>query len=231
VPFTVVFMRFKDNLNAFDIFSNVQFCEDKNIAYEYVDLDVVDFFESGKYKAIAEKYECQSPQIATHLWLLEQVQGLPVLGGNPIAPIWKGDRWFYIGLPGELHSTYFKFFLINERPGIPWFFLYSPELIASFFLLPCMNDFVNKKVLNEADYSYQKKCDAYNEGGFSITPRQNKFTGFELLRQHYDQLDNKTYGQAFDLRFRAPLEAMFVFPETYLQFVPKNYFPENIKVD
>ena len=108
IPFEATFMRFKNNLNFFDIQTNVQFCEQNNIKYSFVDLDIIHFLESGLYLEIASKYECQSPQLAAHLWLLDQVDGVPVLGGNPIAPIWKYDHWFYIGAPGELHCTYFK---------------------------------------------------------------------------------------------------------------------------
>lgn len=228
VPFEAIFMRFHKDLNMFDIETNISFCEKNNIAISFLDLDIEDFFESGKYAIYAEKYECQSPQIAAHLWMLEQVEGLPVMGGNPIAPIWKQDRWFFIGLPGELHSTYFKFFEIAQRPGIPWFFLYSPELVASFFTLPVMQDFILQKITDEKDYTYERKCRSYNEGGFIVQPRQDKFTGFEILKNKYDQLDQKTHGVAFNDRYRAPLEQMFSFPEKYLQFIPKNYFPNSV---
>lgn len=146
------------------------------------------------------------------------------MGGNPIAPIWKQNHWFYIGAPGELHCTYLKYFLENDRAGVPLFFMYTPELIASFFRTPVMKDYLEKKVLLESDYSYDHKCRSYIEGGFSVKPRADKFTGFELVRQHYDQLNGTQHGISFNQLYREPLQKLFPFPDSYRQLVPQNYF-------
>lgn len=224
VPFEAVFLKFNANLNDFDIKTNVEFCQQNNIPYRFIDMDIIDFFDRGESLEISKKYECQSPQLATHLWLLDQIDGLPILAGNPIAPIWKSEHWYYLGLPGELHSVYFKYFLLQNRPGIPFFFLYSPELISSFFKTPIMKNYTQQKVLIESDYTYLHKCQSYNECGFTAKPRLDKFTGFELVRKHYDEIHRTQFGLAFDQLFRKPLEEIFPFPEKYLQYVPLNYF-------
>ncbi|MBC7465561.1 MAG: hypothetical protein H7256_06170 [Bdellovibrio sp.] len=224
VPFQATFMRFKNNMNAFDIQTNIDFCQRNNIKYSFVDLDIIEFLESGEYLKVSNKYECQSPQLAAHLWLLDQVEGIPILGGNPMAPIWKKDHWFFIGAPGELHSTYFKYFLENNRLGVPFFFLYTPELIASFFSLPIMKSCLQKEVNSESDYTYEHKCQSYIQGGFNVQPRHDKFTGFELVRKHYDEREGTQHGIAFNRLFREPLEKLFPFPESYKQLVPQNYF-------
>ncbi|MFZ3229761.1 MAG: hypothetical protein WA160_06125 [Pseudobdellovibrio sp.] len=226
VSFEVVFLRFKDSLNYFDIRSNIDFCINNSIKYTFLDLDILHFLESGQFLEISKQYGCQSPQLAAHLWMLDQIDGLPILAGNPIAPIWKNDHWFYIGLPGELHSVYFKYFMINDRPGIPWFFLYSPEQIASFFNLNCIHDFITKKKKSEIDYTYGYKYKSYQEGGFEVIPRENKFTGFELIQKYYDQLAKTENNYEFNRLFRKPLEEMFPFPDVYLQLIPENYFPK-----
>jgi hypothetical protein len=223
VEFEVAFLRFKDDLNLFDISTNIEFCKSNNIKHHFIDLDIIQFLESGTFLEWAEKYECQSPQLATHLWLLDQVDGTPCLSGNPIAPIWNNQKWFFIGLPGELHATYFKYFFINSREGMPWFFLYSPELIKSFFHLPCMQPYINQQILNPAQYTYLEKCKSYTEGGFVVLPRQNKFTGFEMVRQYYDVKCNTQFGMGFDNLFRKPLEKVFSFPDEYFQLIPKDY--------
>ena len=158
IPFEVVFLRFIKDLNLFDIKTNIEFCDAKNVKYSFVDLDIIDFYESGKYFEVAKKYECQSPQIAAHLWFLDQIDGVPCMSGNPIAPVWQNDKWFFMGLPGELHSTYFKYFYINNREGIPWFFIYSPEMIKSFLNLDCMKPYLKRQVTGAGDYTYLEKC-------------------------------------------------------------------------
>ncbi len=224
IPFEVVFLRFKNDLNLFDIKTNIEFCATSSIKYSFVDLDIIDFYESGKYFEVAKKYECQSPQIAAHLWFLDQIDGVPCLSGNPIAPIWKNNKWFFLGLPGELHSTYFKYFLINNREGVPWFFIFSPEMIKSFLKLNCMRPYLNKQITLAADYNYLEKCKSYDEGGFRVKPREDKFTGFELVKKFYDEKYKTNYGIAFNEHFRLPLEKIFPFPDEYFQLIPKEYF-------
>lgn len=224
ICFEVVFLRFKDEFNQYDIKTNIEFCESKGIKHSFVDLDIIDFYETGKYFDVAKKYECQSPQIAAHLWFLDQIDGVPCMSGNPIAPIWQYDKWFFMGLPGELHSTYFKYFYINNREGIPWFFIYSPELIQSFFNLDCMKPYLNKQITQPSNYTYLEKCKSYIEGGFSVKPREDKLTGFELVKKYYDEKYNTKHGTAFNEQFRAPLEKLFPFPDEYFQLIPKEYF-------
>lgn len=224
VPFEVVFLRFKNDLNLFDIKTNIEFCESKNIKFSFVDLDIIDFYESGKYFEVAKNYECQSPQIAAHLWFLDQIDGVPCMSGNPIAPIWQKDKWFFMGLPGELHSTYFKYFYINNREGIPWFFIYSPEMIKSFLNLDFMKPYLNKQITQPSNYTYLEKCKSYIEGGFSVKPREDKFTGFELVKKYYDEKYNTNHGKFFNEQFRKPLEKMYPFPDEYFQLIPREYF-------
>ncbi|AGH94333.1 hypothetical protein [Pseudobdellovibrio exovorus] len=223
VPCEAVFLRFLNNLNQFDISTNIEKCEALGVSYSFVDLDVLHFFESGKFYEVAQHYACPSPQLAAHMWLLEQIDGIPILAGNPIAPIWKAEHWYFVGLPGELHTSYFNFFTINQRAGVPWFFLYSPELIASFLKLEVMQKYVNRQITREEEYTYSEKVKSYQQGGFRVQPRVNKFTGFELVRQHYDKKHGRQYGTAFDELFRRPLEKLFPFPEQYLQLVPQSY--------
>lgn len=224
VPFQAIFLRFKNSLNHYDIATNLDLCEKNNVRYDFIDLDVISFFESGKHFEYCANYECQSPQIAVHLWLLDQVEGYPVMGGNPIAPVFLNEKWYFVGLPGELHCTYFKYFYTTNRPGVPMFFLYHPELIASFFSLSCMQSFVRGEKKLPDDYSYAVKCASYQEGGFSAKPRLDKYTGFELVRKHYDEIMKTVCGMGFDQRFRKPLEEKFPFPENYFQLIPSEYF-------
>ncbi|MBC7742256.1 MAG: hypothetical protein H7061_08665 [Bdellovibrionaceae bacterium] len=229
VEFEIFILKFKDDLNYFDIQTNLNKCRSLKLPYKIVELDIMHFFESGMCLQVAEKYNCQSPQLAVHLWFLEQLDGVPVLSGNPIAPIWLNDSWYFLGMPGELHCAYFNFFQTNQRQGVPWFFIYTPELIASFFALNCMQPYLQKNIKNPELYTYGEKCRSYFEGGFSAQPRADKFTGFELVKNAYDRQYNTKHGDAFNKLFRWPLEEMFPFPETYIQLVPSQYFLSSLE--
>lgn len=221
--FAVCFMRFKDGLNDFDITTNRELCDRLHIKYFTVELDVIDFFESGKHLHFAKMYRCQSPQICVHLWLMEQIDGAPVFAGNPFVQTIASNGPFFTGLPGDLHCAYFRYLEKNKRLGIPWFFIYSPELCSAFLRTPAARQLQQKRLRPEA-FTYLIKCQMYQEAGFDVKPRLDKFTGFERVREHYDKISGTECGVGFDRLFRKPLEKMHPFPKQYLQFVPQNYF-------
>lgn len=223
VDFEVYIMRFYNDLNLFDIKTNIALCSSLGVNHKFVDLNVIKFFEEQQHMKYAQKYRCQSPQIATHLWLLDQLDGVPVLSGNPFARSVLGDNSFFIGLPGDLHCAYFRYFENNRRSGVPWFFIYTTELCAAFLRTPTTQQF-GQSGLGPESFSYLHKCRSYQEAGFKALPRENKFTGFELVRAHYDRLSNTTHGTEFDRLFREPMVKMNPYPESYTQRVPLSYF-------
>ena len=80
----------------------------------------------------------------------------------------------------------------------------------------------------ESQYTYLEKCKSYQQAGFDVKPRADKFTGFELIRKYYDEKYNTQHGVTFDRLFRKPLEEKFPFPEQYIQMVPASYFPQTV---
>ena len=46
IPFEVRILRFKDGWNDFDIFHATKFCKDSGISYQFIDLDIINFYES-----------------------------------------------------------------------------------------------------------------------------------------------------------------------------------------
>lgn len=223
VSFEIYFMRFNNELNLFDIKTNIALCSSLGLSFKFIDLDIVRFFESSQHMKYAEKYRCQSPQIAAHLWLLDQLDAIPVLSGNPFARATLGENSFFIGLPGDLHCAYFRYFEKNQRNGVPWFFIYTPELCAAFLRTPTTQQFGSSGQGPEA-FSYLHKCRSYQEAGFKAPPRENKYTGFELVRKHYDQVCKTEHGTGFDQLFREPMVKVNPFPASYVQRVPASYF-------
>lgn len=220
VPFTACILRFNNNLNHFDIFNVLEFCEKNNILFEIIDLNVVDFFDSGAYLEFGKKYRCQSPQIATHLWFLDQIKGFPVLSGNFIYPQQTEEGLFYVGLPGDLHSVYFRYFEINHRPAVPWFMLYTPEFVQSFLNTELVQQQLQKTMEDQIVFSYLVKCEIYKQAGFQVEPRADKFTGFEKVKVHYDQQYGENRLTKFDQLFRKPLVEINPLPKEFLQILP-----------
>ena len=116
VPFQIMILRFNNNLNFFDIEGIIQFCNQNHLPYEILDLEVLDFFESGKYMEYGKLYQCQSPQLAVHLYLCDHIRGCPVLS-------WQTPEIFFyfnheskkkescFGLPTYLHAVFLRYFV------------------------------------------------------------------------------------------------------------------------
>lgn len=223
VNFKCIFMRFENDLNDYDLVDNVELCKKLGVEFSYYDVNIRDFYESEKYYQYGQKYRCQSPQLAAHLHLINAIKGYPVLAGNPLE-IYAIDKNIVHNIPGDLHCTYLRFFVQNNRAGAPYFFLYTPELCYSFLHGEIMQELLYFARLGaDVNFFYELKCLIYRDAGFNIKPRSDKFTGFEKLRKLYDKLDNSTHGQAFDLRFRAPLVQLNPLPTEHLQIVNSDF--------
>ena len=105
---------------------------------------------------------------------------------------------------------------------MPFFFLYTAELLNAFLQLPLLQTMLwfGKKGVNVL-YSYEIKCMSYWHSGFPVKLRRNKHTGFEEVKIYYDLLDKKSYGCGFNDRYRAPLERLNPLPKSQYQIVPE----------
>ena len=229
VPFKAIIMRFNDNLNDFDIKEVLDFCESQSIPYEIFDLNVFDFFGSGKYLEYGKKYQCQSPQLATHLYLCDSIKGCPVLSWQAPEVYYhindKGKLETSKGLPNCLHSVYLRYFVANKRWGIPFFFLYTPELLSAFFHLPFLQRIIWFGQMGaHACGSYELKCIKYMYSGFPVTPKEQAYTGFEKIKDYYDLKDQKAYGLGFNHRYRLPLKKLNPIPKVEYQIIPEETF-------
>jgi len=206
-PFRTFIFRYLGNYpwsrdwNHHDTVDAFRLCRKLDIQPEVLKLNALTYFDSGQVFSNSEKYTCASPQLCLHIEFLKKVPGCPVLAWN--APNFQGHanpQMEGLGLPGFLHFSYNRYFEESQRAGIPFFFLYTPELFYSFFKL---ERFRKQRANPKSTGSYELKCDLYRDGGFHIQNRPDKFTGFEELRRYYDL---KYRGMdVFNQKFRQPL--------------------------
>ncbi|AGH94258.1 hypothetical protein [Pseudobdellovibrio exovorus] len=219
VPFTAVIARYNQDMNFHDYETAIPFCEQFGIKIEFIDIDVYQFLEKEEHLAYGHELGCRSPQLAVYMHILDQVDGFPVLAGNPIFPILNGGAEQIkqgiqtgrlllervMGLSDQTQASLLRYFEKRQRRGEPFFFQSSSALIMSFLKLQST---IQEIVREEKTYTYQMKCRAYRDGGFDVEPRADKYTGFEKYREEYDKRLNTQYGKGFDRKFREPLEKM-----------------------
>lgn len=78
-------MQFKAKgilLNVTDMYYSERFCRENGINQKIFTIDAINFFESGKFLDYLEPYHITEPHVATHLWLIEQCQNFPIIGGD-----------------------------------------------------------------------------------------------------------------------------------------------------
>lgn len=209
VQFRVAILRFEDDLNHFDICDAVEFCKTHQLEYQLFNLDIIHFYESGRYLEFAIPYRCNSPQLCAHLYLLSQLDGHAILSGNIVRVCLNASGKVILSFPHDLYFCYERFFAMKRQPGVGLFFLHTPELIYSFFRLPRMQELIFQKgQMHGREMDYAAKCQLYRDGGFDVNPRQDKFTGFEEVKRRI--AERSGLGEsAYDQLYRKPLQKIF----------------------
>lgn len=82
-PVIVAFGHKDKVLNDYDISYAFQYCKRKNLTPEVIDIDIIDFFNSGKFKEYTLKYQNKSPQFAPLLYAFEKIDGNIIHSGHP----------------------------------------------------------------------------------------------------------------------------------------------------
>jgi hypothetical protein len=202
VPFDVAILRFKNDLNIHDISWAVVTCETLGVPYRLFDLDLEAFVLGGDADHYAHMTRVPTLEIATVMWLTDQLDF--AVGG-------MGDPYFTkgTGTPGEVKpddlwalnewewlSGRYRYFLVAGKQGVPGFFNYTPELVYSFVtehdnllvVTDQMPTLVNSRAVKHGIFARH----------FDLMPRP-KYTGYErsdhLWAQRRAEFE-KLYGHA-----------------------------------
>jgi hypothetical protein len=174
------------------------------ITLTYMDFNVISFLEN-EYDQYATKYDCSSPQICTHIRCSEWVkEGTVVFSGNFVMSPTNGGPMLSHAILGIR-----RYAEIEQRSIVPFFFLHTPQLAYSFIPYE----------IRGAKSAYEMKTGMYRAAGFPILPQADKYTGFERIKDQYDNIDvslktklqyaEKPSTRPFDLIYRYPYETKF----------------------
>jgi hypothetical protein len=196
IPFSATIMRYNykgDVRNMHDISHAINFCGEKNIPIKYVDLNVEEFYFNEEFLRYVADFYTYSPQLAAHLWMLDQIDECPVLPGEP--PRLGPNNM--IVLPILQQYCYSYFFHKTRKPGVPHLFLYDLDILYNSLM-------INKDVykLTHHNRSYEKKTEYYERGGFEVRTTSSQ-TGFENLKSIM-QGDYPNIYRVYDSWFRYP---------------------------
>lgn len=196
VPVQIATLRFANNLNDHDLKYVEKFSSQYNIKVHYFDLDVAHFWESGDMLSFVDPVACVSPILACHLWLADQVQGVPIIAqGEPHLKKQIPDDYVpgvsaYEPSPWHLYESerlcaLYNHFMRQNKPAVPGFFQYLPEQIYSFcFYNPIMKQLVNNELVGKLGTRTSKNKMVYQY--YPEMESREKLTGFENLEALHD---------------------------------------------
>lgn len=202
VKFRTAIMRYiydGEIQNEHDYCYAESFCELHGLEPTYLDLDLNWFFEeSEKFLEYTELCGSSSPQFSCHLWMLDQIDGFPIMPSDPVETYQHpGDT--RIAVPFFRFYAYDRYFQARRKEGIAHMLMYNTNIIMNSLLITTP-DLGNPN----------RKLKFFRDGGFKVDYNRTKQTGFEKIRYYYSDKYNEEHTvRTFNNFFRAPLKRYF----------------------
>jgi hypothetical protein len=187
-PFEIISVKYISDgriFNEHDLSGLQEYCTTLKHSINSIEFDLINFLENDLLE-IAALSECTSPHLCTYMKMSEVVsEGTVLFSGSPILrtlPV--GTKHTAISSP--LQNTqlgmhrYGKVISTSTKQFIPFFFMHTAELAYAF-----TNSYTPN--LN----SYERKVTMYHHGGFPVIAQSMKFTGFEVIKEYYDNMAHR----------------------------------------
>ena len=141
-------------INTHDLYYAEKFCRENNITHKLVELYADKFFQNGEHLAYLTPYYIIEPHVATHLWLVEQCNYFPILGGD-----WP---WVHNHIENKVisplrleFSSYERFMKDKGIYGIGNMVGYSLESTCKLIQIHLDNHISGEAVSNVKSHMYQ----------------------------------------------------------------------------
>lgn len=194
VDFNVHIMRYDDYLNAHDWCYAYTICQNLNIKPIFHDLNLLKFWETEKFRNFAVISKCVSPQLVSHMWLMDKIDGLAVMGSGECYTARMdilenratnfNDANYSRHVPWVLYerekiACWYRFPMARSQPAIPGFFQYTPEIMYSFLIDETCQLLHNNKLIGKLS-NKGSKFNIYKKYWPELIDRK-KWSGFEKV--------------------------------------------------
>lgn len=207
IPFKLYTLKFEDDLNIQDLYHARYIANLLNVELNEIPFNVKSFLNRENVD-IGEKYKSISPHFNVHYKMFDilKSQGHTgvVCGGQAV--LCNNDLWGANFTRNPMN--FINYSNISQFPVQGSFLSFYPELAWSVSLLTKKsNSDLLQSVYQDVELyektRYGLKVNGYIRAGFKIIPQSRKFTGFELVKKHYELQTGDTW--TFEKKFRAPL--------------------------
>jgi hypothetical protein len=179
---SVYIVRYENDFNIYDVSYAITICSILNVGYKIIDFNLEKFYENDA-ESISEISQIDRPRALPYCQFLNLVDGLPILGASDITALRTTEDYSY---PGEWkircweHDIgWSKYARSINRPAIPEWFKWTPELVASFSNLKWFNKLISDNYHGKLGTNSTKLI-GYKEAFPDMIYRVKK-TGFEQI--------------------------------------------------
>lgn len=127
-----------ENYNEHDTKWAYEYCKDRNIKPQILDINFDNLVESGKGVEVAESVQCFAPAIAYRLAILDQIDGFILMANDPPYLRYEKDKNFFGLLVEEYDRGLIRYAEKFKLNGCPSVLTYTSEMLLSFLLDPAI---------------------------------------------------------------------------------------------
>jgi hypothetical protein len=178
-------IRFSNNGNWFDIKHAVELLNRLNYSYEFIDFDLIDFYQSGKCWDIARRYQSYTVYQQMLLSIAEDSQQ-PMITIDEIELVkypvvdWSTGKyhfeWSFLKREDQ-DGVWRRFAETTGIPALNNFYTYSPEGMLAFLKIPIVQDLINDRIPGKLGWNSSKNK-IYQDLGY-VFERRPKYGGIE----------------------------------------------------
>lgn len=145
ITFKVSIVRFKNDWNLHDIIWAVKFCESHGIVYNFIDLDIEEFYHSREIIDLSKMMGISAAMNLLQCKAAIEVSKsgeFPISGNGDVLIRYYRSSWYVY------YAEHFaRLALLTQKinsNGVIWFFQYTPEMVLSWLLDSEVQNFVKQ---------------------------------------------------------------------------------------
>jgi hypothetical protein len=190
VSFEVAVVEMRDGLNWHDVSYILALCEREGVKVVRHEFDLLAFIRA-ELPRYTDDYALTMPAMAMQLWLLDRIEGLPVFGGGDLH-LRRRPYQEAISVEFAPHRTVLGRALVRQgREGYPFFFLYSPEMMAAYLEHPLTRVFMRTSFSMRIGEFRRFRHPTYAFSFPELGPQRMNANGWELVRPLYFQIKRR----------------------------------------
>jgi hypothetical protein len=171
-------------VNIEDLYYAEKFCREHGVEHKIVELDIEKFFNNGDHISYTDNYQTTLVMVATKLWLIEQANSFPVLGGDYTWPQTNINQKLYSPHRNE-HNCYDGYMQDKSITGIGNMISHSIDSNVLFI----------KQHLRTYSFNFGKKHMMFSMLGFGDLAKRKRSDGWDTISQYYNFLNIRAITQ------------------------------------